>query len=87
MVFVYWPRYLLHEFNFVFEYCAGGCCSGGDAGLGDFFDVLVDCRVPGEIARAVHGDRPGADNAAIFCKQCDLSSRADAVVVANRFAL
>ena len=64
--------------------CAGGRGAGRDARLGDFLDVFPDRRVPGEIARTLHGDRPGADDAAIFCEQRHLSADPDAVVAARR---
>jgi hypothetical protein len=60
---------------------------GRSARRGVIFDPVVDHRLRREDAGALHGDRPGADDAIVFCEQCDLPHLDDARVAANYFAL
>ncbi len=62
--------------------CAGGRRAGRDARIGDFLDVLPDRRVHREVARTLHGDWTGADDAALLREQRHLSVDPDAVVAA-----
>ncbi len=74
MVFVYVLAFLLHVQLRFGIFALAGSCLRRDAGLGHFFDVFTDHCVPGEIARALHGDRAGPDDAAVFREQRDLSA-------------
>ena len=50
------------------------------ARLGTVLDVLADHRLHREDARALHGHRPGADDADVLRQQRDLSARDDAAL-------
>ena len=82
MVFVYVIAFLLHvQLRFGVLGARRGR-AGGHAGLGRLLHVFPDHCVPGEIARAVHGHRPGADDAAVLREQRHLSADLDAVLAA-----
>ncbi len=56
---------------------SGVLCARGPR-IRDLLDVLPDHRLHREIARTLHGHRPGADDAAFLRQQRDLSAGADA---------
>ena len=56
---------------------------GGAAGRGTVRDILLDHCLPGENPRSLYGHRPGADDAALLCQQCDLPDRDHANLAAS----